>query len=185
MVSASMCAVVARPINKAGHSSELSLESVVPKRFGDWAEESQRVHKVVNPQLERALENDYTKVLTRTYANPSGYRIMLSVAYIAEQRGGLKLHKPETCYSGEGFMNSVRRDTDTENVCEQRDTRGTGNLLASRRRDIRSSLARQVDGVEVPAKRSFRGWIVVPHIFHRPKPGARQPVARSLHLCTA
>ena len=78
------------------------LEDVVPKQFGTWHEVQQRV-QVVNPQTQQLLDKLYSQVLTRVYVNADGYRIMLSLAYGDDQRGGLQVHKPEICYPAQGF----------------------------------------------------------------------------------
>jgi len=49
------------------------------------------------------LDKLYSQVLTRTYLNAEGYRIMLSIAYGSDQRGALQAHKPEVCYPAQGF----------------------------------------------------------------------------------
>lgn len=102
MVATSLGAIVARP-DAAAASLEpaLPLEAMIPKRFGDWRE--RRFEHVVNPQ-ERALINKlYSGTLTRTYANSSGYLIMLSIAYGRDQRGDLAAHMPDLCYPANGF----------------------------------------------------------------------------------
>jgi EpsI family protein len=104
MFGASIGAVVARPeATIADMQPAMSLEAIVPKAFGDWREEPERIVQVVNPQLQKTIETDYSEVLTRSYVNAEGYRVMLSLAYGSVQRGTLKLHKPEVCYSGQGF----------------------------------------------------------------------------------
>ncbi len=79
-----------------------SLDTLIPKHFGDWMEEPIGVVKVVDPQLQDVLDADYSQVVNRFYINPERYLIMVSVAY-GSGGGPLKLHKPETCYSGDGF----------------------------------------------------------------------------------
>jgi EpsI family protein len=49
------------------------------------------------------LDKLYSQTLTRTYVDKQGYRIMLSLAYGDDQRGGLQAHKPEICYPAQGF----------------------------------------------------------------------------------
>jgi EpsI family protein len=49
------------------------------------------------------LDKLYTEILSRTYVNSSGYRIMLSLVYGSDQRGSLQAHKPEVCYPAQGF----------------------------------------------------------------------------------
>lgn len=104
MIASSIGAVVARPDTKsASLESTISLEAMVPKHFGDWREESQRIVAVVNPQAQELLDKLYSETLSRTYVHASGYRIMLSLAYGSDQRGALQAHKPEVCYPAQGF----------------------------------------------------------------------------------
>ncbi|MQA38004.1 exosortase-associated protein EpsI, B-type [Rugamonas aquatica] len=83
--------------------SASKLEVIVPASFGEWVEEKAMVSAVVNPSVERALKEIYTQTLSRTYVNKEGYRVMLSVAYGANQSDGLQVHYPEICYPAQGF----------------------------------------------------------------------------------
>lgn len=104
MALASAGGIAARPSQKAGATGPaFSLEEAVPKRFGDWRELQQEGAQVVNPQTQQLLDKLYSQVLTRTYVNSSGYRVMLSLAYGDDQRGGLAAHRPEVCYPAQGF----------------------------------------------------------------------------------
>lgn len=79
------------------------FERVVPAVFGEWREEQALSAAVINPGVEQALKEIYTETLARTYVNRAGYRIMLSVAYGANQSDGLQVHYPEICYPAQGF----------------------------------------------------------------------------------
>src|SRR4029079_7827596 len=79
------------------------LETAVPKQFGEWAEVREQSGQIVDPQTQKLLDSIYDQLLTRTYANKQGYRIMLSMAYGSDQRGGLQAHRPEVCYPAQGF----------------------------------------------------------------------------------
>jgi EpsI family protein len=104
MLAASCGAVVLRPTVKASEEgTPISLEAMIPLRFGDWHDEPQRVVQVVNPQAQELLDRLYSQILTRVYVNSAGYRIMLSLAYGSNQRGSLQAHKPEVCYPAQGF----------------------------------------------------------------------------------
>lgn len=95
----------ARPSEKAAdRGNAISLEAVVPKAFGDWSELPEQGPQVVNPQTKEILDKIYSQMLTRTYVNKQGYRIMLSMAYGDDQRGALQAHKPEVCYPAQGFQ---------------------------------------------------------------------------------
>lgn len=103
MVAASIGAVIAKPSVKVSDEAPIVLEKVIPHEFGDWREEPQRYQQVVNPQTQELLDKLYSQILSRTYVNSSGYRVMLSLAYGTDQRGSLKAHKPEVCYPAQGF----------------------------------------------------------------------------------
>lgn len=104
MGAASLAAVLARPRARiADAGPPVVLAALVPKRFGTWRDEPQAVAQVVNPQTQALLDKLYSQILTRTYVNGRGYRIMLSVAYGGDQREGLRAHKPEVCYPAQGF----------------------------------------------------------------------------------
>jgi len=103
MFAASIGAIFARPTTKVADTNAVSLERMVPKQFGEWREEPQKVVQVVNPQTQELLDRLYSEVLSRVYVHASGYRIMLSLAYGSDQRGALQAHKPEVCYPAQGF----------------------------------------------------------------------------------
>ena len=80
------------------------LEQVIPTQFGDWQLDTASAGGVVNPQQELLLNKLYSQILSRTYVNRQGQRIMLSIAYGNDQRDGLQLHYPEVCYPAQGFQ---------------------------------------------------------------------------------
>ena len=102
MCVSSIAGYAARPSTKVAPTA-ISLETLVPKTFGDWTELPTRDVQVVNPQTQELLDKLYSQMLTRTYVNKRGYRIMLSMAYGDDQRGGLQAHRPEVCYPAQGF----------------------------------------------------------------------------------
>lgn len=83
---------------------DFQLEQVVPKQFGDWQMDERAVGGVVNPQQEELLKQIYSQILTRTYVNSQGERVMLSIAYGNDQRDGMQMHYPEVCYPAQGFQ---------------------------------------------------------------------------------
>ncbi|MCY7300799.1 MAG: EpsI family protein, partial [Ilumatobacteraceae bacterium] len=88
----------------AGTAPTISLEAVVPKSFAQWRSLPEQLSLIVNPQVEEALYGVYSQVLARTYVDNSGYRVMLSLAYNDDERGGLQTHRPEVCYPAQGFQ---------------------------------------------------------------------------------
>lgn len=104
MLLVSVGAMTARPSAKqANERAAISLESMIPKQFGDWREVPGGVVQVVNPQMQELLDKLYSEVLSRVYVNAAGYRIMLSLAYGSDQRGSMQAHMPEVCYPAQGF----------------------------------------------------------------------------------
>jgi len=104
MIAVSIAGMAARPSTRTpGAAPRFVLDEMVPRQFGEWHELSDHNVQVVNPQTKELLDKLYSQVLTRTYVNASGYRIMLSMAYGDDQRGNLQAHKPEVCYPAQGF----------------------------------------------------------------------------------
>lgn len=87
------------------HIGKPDFEKVVPKQFGDWVEESSaNASFIIDPQQRYALSNIYTQTVSRTFLHkPSGRLIMLSIAYGDNQTYSKQLHRPEACYSSQGF----------------------------------------------------------------------------------
>jgi EpsI family protein len=104
MCAASLGAVAMRPGAKVADTGPaIVLEQMVPEQFGDWREHKLSVAQLVNPETKQLLDKLYSQILTRTYVNAAGYKIMLSLAYGSDQRGDLQAHKPEICYPAQGF----------------------------------------------------------------------------------
>ena len=104
MCGASVAGLAARPSVKAADvGKSIPLEVSVPKAFGDWKLPPEMASQIVNPQVTGELGKLYSQLLTRTYVNKDGYRIMLSIAYGEDQRGDLQTHRPEVCYPAQGF----------------------------------------------------------------------------------
>ena len=94
-----------RPTQKIADSAPpVDLEAMIPKAFGDWKEEPQRMTQIVDPQQQQTIDRIYNKTLSRTYVNADGYRVMLSIAYGSNQNDSMQVHKPEFCYPAQGFL---------------------------------------------------------------------------------
>lgn len=79
------------------------LASFVPAAFGEWAVDSSIVPVPTSPDLQRVIDQTYDEVLSRTYRDAQGNRVMLSVAYGRNQHKGMNTHRPEVCYPAQGF----------------------------------------------------------------------------------
>lgn len=109
MVAASGLALALKPTVKVADSGpKINLETMIPRQFGEWSEAKFGSSQIVDPQTKEALDKIYNQTLSRTYVNPRGYAIMLSIAYGSDQSDGLQLHKPEVCYPAQGFQLEAR-----------------------------------------------------------------------------
>jgi EpsI family protein len=82
----------------------IDLATLVPQRFGDWQIDAGRMSIALPPELQEAQDLAYDKSLVRTYVDKSGERIMLNIAYGANQTRNLQVHRPEVCYAALGFQ---------------------------------------------------------------------------------
>lgn len=137
MCGASIAGYTVRPDAKAADKgTAISLEVIVPKAFGDWAELPEQGAQVVNPQTQELLDKLYSQILTRTYVNKQGYRIMLSLAYGDDQRGGLQAHRPEVCYPAQGFALGKVEDGALATAFGRIDVRRLATTLGARNEPV-------------------------------------------------
>ncbi len=81
-----------------------TLADIVPTAFAGWQVDNRAVGGIVNPQTEALLNKLYSQLLDRIYVDGQGHRIMLSIAYGADQADDdVQLHYPEVCYPAQGF----------------------------------------------------------------------------------
>ena len=98
-------AVAFHPIQKiADRVPAPNLETMIPKQFGDWRIDSDLVPIKVNPDVQAKLDKIYNQTLSRTYVDGHGNRVMLSIAYGGDQSDALQVHRPNVCYSAQGFL---------------------------------------------------------------------------------
>lgn len=104
MGAAALLAAFGKPSHHDDDNApRLSLDTLVPRQFGDW-----RVDAVAEAFVRPANEQGkvyqvYDQVLERTFVNSRGERVMLSAAFGREQSAGLQMHRPDACYPGAGF----------------------------------------------------------------------------------
>jgi len=88
----------------ASAGPKLELARAMPETFGDWTVDHAMDAVVVSAEQKRMLDKIYSQLVSRTYYNRvSGERIMVSIAYGADQRESMQLHYPEVCYPAQGF----------------------------------------------------------------------------------
>ena len=180
MTVAAAVGVAARPSSKpSGAGPRYVLETIVPKEFGGWREIAQEGAQVVNPQTQELLNKLYSQILTRTYVNASGYRVMLSLAYGDDQRADLTAHKPGGLLSGTGLpaaferrgrtRDAVRADRGATSEHQPRRAQGTGDVLVHRRRSGDPQQVRSAHRRGPPrSDRADSGRLAVPGLVDRP-----------------
>lgn len=105
MLGTAALSYTVRPtISLADERPPIDLEAMVPRDFGEWREIRNTSTQLVNPQQRELLDRIYSQTLSRIYANHSGYRIMLSIAYGRNQSDATQLHRPDLCYPAQGFQ---------------------------------------------------------------------------------
>lgn len=82
---------------------KFDLQTMIPKQFGKWQLDEMIVPITPDPEQKALLNKLYSQMLSRTYYNDKGERIMLSISYGGDQSRGLAVHKPEVCYPSQGF----------------------------------------------------------------------------------
>ena len=106
MVTAAILSVVLKPRERmADELPPLKLAHAIPAEFGEWRIDPSIIPVSASPDVQARLDEIYSQTLARTYTNASGQRVMLSIAYGADQSGdGNQVHRPEFCYAAQGFQ---------------------------------------------------------------------------------
>jgi EpsI family protein len=102
MVLAAGAALALRP-SPAAEPASFDLETVIPESLGDWSIDPLIVPIVPAPDVQANLARLYDQIVSRTYVNARGERVMLTVAYGGDQSDALKAHRQEVCYAAQGF----------------------------------------------------------------------------------
>jgi EpsI family protein len=97
-----------RPNRRAAEVlQKIDLESQVPTHFLGWHIDASMLPVLPSPEVQAKLDAIYTQLIARTYVHADGSRIMFTIAYGADQAtDATSVHRPEFCYSAQGF--SVR-----------------------------------------------------------------------------
>lgn len=106
MFASAGLAMALKPTAKiADTEPAINLEQLIPQQFGEWKEDKSIVPIKVSPEVQAKLDKIYGQTLTRTYINNAGRKVMLSIAYGANQGSDdFQVHRPEYCYSAQGFQ---------------------------------------------------------------------------------
>jgi EpsI family protein len=104
--AAASAALAMRPTRRASEwLPAIDLDKQVPTKFGRWTIDRSIVPLLPDPSVQVKLDKIYTQVLARTFVDGAGRRVMLSIAYGADQGSdATAVHRPEFCYSAQGFV---------------------------------------------------------------------------------
>ncbi|MBP6765693.1 MAG: EpsI family protein, partial [Rubrivivax sp.] len=105
MAVAAVAGETLQPTNRMSETkTPIVLEKQVPEAFGEWRLDTSIRPVLPDPGLQAMLDTLYSQTLARTYINPQGQRVMLSIAYGSDQSNeATAVHRPEFCYSAQGF----------------------------------------------------------------------------------
>ncbi|OKO86849.1 exosortase-associated protein EpsI, V-type [Bradyrhizobium sp. AS23.2] len=97
-----------------------SLETVIPRQFGTWklVPEISPV-KPIDPEAyvqppDPLSAKVYSQEVARGYTDGAGHIVMLLVAYGPVQNYKLKAHRPEICYTANGFRVSDKSNSNLD-----------------------------------------------------------------------
>lgn len=103
-LSVAMSAVLAPRERISARLLPISLSTQVPEKFEGWHIDNSIVPVLPSADVQSKLATLYNQLIARTYINDSGVRVMISIAYGADQGGdATAAHRPEFCYVAQGF----------------------------------------------------------------------------------
>lgn len=94
--------------------AQASLAQSIPAQFGDWKEvafAADQIDPGKGTADEPNMDRPYDDVLMRAYGNSQGEIVLLAVAYGRNQRQEVKIHRPDVCYTAQGFQLVERNPT--------------------------------------------------------------------------
>jgi EpsI family protein len=104
MVGSLALSTLATPKEKLADTRvQFQLDKSVPRQFDDWRVDDSIVPLPPSPDQQSVLNEIYDQVLSRTYVNGRGQRMMLSITYGSKQNEQLRAHRQEVCYAAQGF----------------------------------------------------------------------------------
>ena len=105
MLIAAGLSLAMTPTRKVADLNEkFDLATMVPGAFADWRIDPSVIPIEPSPDLKAVIEKLYQQTLSRSYVNSKGDRVMLSIAYGGDQSRSMAVHKPEVCYTAQGFL---------------------------------------------------------------------------------
>lgn len=84
-------------------ASHFDLHANLPKAFAGWTASPVQQAVLPDPEEVKAVTSAYEEVVSRAYDHPGARQMMLVVAHGRPGSGLLALHRPQTCYTSQGF----------------------------------------------------------------------------------
>lgn len=109
MLAAGAAAQAYIPRKSENGASASKIDTLLPTAIAGWSFTTRE--GVIQTPEEAPIEG-YDQLVTRVYTGSGLPTIMLLIAYGSTQGGSLQLHRPETCYPGEGFSIRNRANID-------------------------------------------------------------------------
>ena len=83
----------------------VQLAQLIPGRIGAWRESDGNFAAVDPSDIgeENGAASSYDQIVSRSYRHPDGTEVILTLAYGRVQEQETKIHRPEHCYSAQGF----------------------------------------------------------------------------------
>jgi EpsI family protein len=78
----------------ADSKRRFQLAEIIPVAFGGWTIDTSIIPLQVDPETQARLDKIYNQTLSRTYIDPQGNRVMLSIAYGGDQSSNMAVHLP-------------------------------------------------------------------------------------------
>lgn len=104
MFAALGATAVLQPQKAVAGGAKVTLSDMVPDSFDGWRNDQSARAVVASPDVQKTLSEVYSDILSRTYVNDRGDRVMLSIAYSGDIVRQMDVHRPEVCYPAQGFQ---------------------------------------------------------------------------------
>lgn len=114
LLAAGLAYVLTPKAKLADQGPRIDLEVMIPKQFGDWRVDESIRPVIPSPDVQATLDLIYDQIVSRTYVNNQGERVMLSVTYGSTQNQQLRAHRQEVCYAAQGFKINDLEHTSVE-----------------------------------------------------------------------
>ena len=115
MIALSISAFSLRPDQKmSDQNKQIDIEAMIPNQFSEWKLDKESSALLVDPSVTESLNKTYLQSISRTFINNQGQRVMLAIAYGGDQNDMMQVHKPEICYTAQGFHIEQSHDDNFE-----------------------------------------------------------------------